>query len=210
MSLVGGWVSIKSVCQNCVVVLHVIDELCTSIFVVRVLAECCCDSWLAPTLNLFPTHGITYILYSTALRGEGNSISKTWLKIIAIFRLLSFWWLRGCVPPDFCFHGPGTRYLLAPEILPQVGNVRYIRMAFPSTTVATVMWRGHLLCLCGNWKLQTMVFRSAHCQELRTCSSISSHQTSKSRSRVGSWFETHYTKYSSNSLPKQFRFQPID
>ncbi len=114
---------------------------------------------------------------------------------------------RGCVPPDFCFHGPGTRYLLAREFLPQVGNVRYIRMAFPSTTVATVMGGGHLLCLCGNWKVQTMVFCLAHCQEFRTCSSISSHQTS--RSRVGSWFETHYTKHSSNSLPKQFRCQPI-
>jgi hypothetical protein len=56
----------------------------------------------------------------------------------------------GCVPPDFCFHAPGTRYLLAREFLPQVGNVRYIRMAFPSTTVATVMGGGYLLCLCGN------------------------------------------------------------
>jgi hypothetical protein len=56
----------------------------------------------------------------------------------------------GCVPQDFSFHGPGTRYLLAPEFLPQVGNVRYMRMAFPSTTVATVMGGGHPLCLCGN------------------------------------------------------------
>ncbi len=182
MSLVGG--SIKSVCQ---IAWSLTSYVCTSIFVVRVLSATVTPG--RSNIESFPTHR-SLTSDSTALRGEGNSISKTWLKIIAIFRLLSFWWLWGCVPPDFSFHGPGTRYLLAREILPQVGNVRYIRMAFPGTTIATVMGGGHLLCLCGNWKVQTMVFCSAHCQEFRTCSSISSHQTSKSRSRVGSWFET--------------------
>ncbi len=55
----------------------------------------------------------------------------------------------GCVPPDFSFHGPGTRYLLSREILPEVGNVRYITMAFSGTTVATVTGGGLSGISCG-------------------------------------------------------------
>jgi hypothetical protein len=71
---------------------------------------CCkCPVWVllwllaAPALNLFPPMNHLHLI-STVLRGEGNSISKTWLKIIAIFSLLSLWWLWGvCSTTRFLF-----------------------------------------------------------------------------------------------------------